>query len=229
MPFSFQVRTNFQLPSSETDRLVRDAGIVIGGGIDFGNNITDLTPPRNVDMCAGSNDLRELLNETFDVGLGNFQTKWRVLINDLIIGGEFDTFEGERETVLSGLAHVRHEASVGSTTTTTSSSSTAVAISGLSFTTTRPGRYFITWSGTIGNSGAGNDTFTSIYVGGSLVTNTERKSDSLVNNYRVIHTSDTFSNFISGGQVIEVRWRRTAGTMTAEHRRLDVFHLGFRF
>jgi len=221
MAFDFTITATTGL--AESDRLIRDIGAIIPG---TGGQTLSFTHPRLVAAFCASADLRDVLRETFNPG-GGAVVKWALSINTALIGTNTAKTQvpgEELDTVLNGLVRPAGE-DFGASSNTTSGSTTDVAISSLS-TTLGPGKFLITWSGTVGNSGANNDTFTSIYSNGAQQANTERKSDTLVTNYRVIHSAACFLD-LTAAVTVEIRWRTTGGTMTAERRQMSTFFLGY--
>ena len=108
------------------------------------------------------------------------------------------------------------------TATTTTTSATDVQISGMTLTP-GAGDYLVDFSSSMKDSSAG-DVYFSIYVNGVQVAHSER--------YYYVEASFTASSlpvathaYVSGvgaGQVIEVKWRRSAGTVSALQRTLTV-------
>lgn len=113
------------------------------------------------------------------------------------------------------------EASVATTTTTTSATDVLMN----SMTITPPaGTYLAMFSSTLESSNNSSTIFASIYAGGVKNNNSERFTQPRVNAFldipNVLSTQAEVT--VNGAQAIEVRWRRTAGTATANARSLNL-------
>jgi len=112
--------------------------------------------------------------------------------------------------------------SASSTAAATTTSSTDVVMDGMTVTP-GAGDYLVAFSTTVGSSSVGT-IYASIYVNGVKQAHTERQQyqeGSIVGSYEPMMTYGHVT--VGAGQTVDIRWRRTAGTATAQARTLNLY------
>jgi len=206
------IRTN---ASQATDVLIKDIGLVIPSG----GAVQTFTRRFELKQIIQSKDLVTLAT---DQAFGaNSST--------LIIGNgnaDLPVNSGNPIDQLSFLAGGLSFLSSTATNTITTTSGTDTLMTNMSITVPTIGIYRAFFTATIGNRGQGNSTFCTFYYSGSQDFQSERQIGAIGdNNFRGIISMAGGSNLSAGG-TIEVRWRRSAGTATAEQRSLFVVWAG---
>lgn len=205
------IRTNV---SQATNVLIKDIGLIIPSG----GAVQTFTRRFELKQLIQSKDLVTLAT---DQAFGaNSST--------LIIGNgnaDLPVNSGNPIDQLSFLAGGLSFLSVTATNTITTTSSTDVLMTNMSITVPVIGTYQAFFSATVGNSGAGNSTFCTFYFDTSQDFQGERQLASIQNNYRGIISMVSGGIMPAGGSV-QVRWRRSNGTATAEQRSLFVVWAG---
>jgi len=111
-----------------------------------------------------------------------------------------------------------------STASATTTSTSFVAMTGMTITTPAAGTYLVNFSTSTVNSGNSADrNYFALYVGGSIVSHTERRVGISGGAYVPAVISAIVS--VDGSQNIEVRWRVTAGTGTVQQRTLSAVRI----
>lgn len=103
-------------------------------------------------------------------------------------------------------------------TTTTTTSATDVLMSGMT-TTPGAGNYMVWFSGDVSNGSNNTDVYTSLYVGGTQVSGSERyyrRGNQTISNSFASMARVT----VNGAQAIEGRWRTSGGTASCINRQL---------
>lgn len=103
-------------------------------------------------------------------------------------------------------------------TATTTTSATDVLMSGMT-TTPAAGNYMVWFSGDVSNGTNNTDVYTSIYVGGTQVSGSERyyrRGNQTISNSFASMARVT----VNGAQAIEGRWRTSGGTASCLNRQL---------
>lgn len=195
--------------SQATDVFIRDCGIVVPAS---GAAVLTFTDMATIEAIRNSNDILPYITD--DIGGGN---------TALIITDGTATWSAVGST--NGRKFLQAELTPtnttnSQTTSSTTSSASYVQLPSTDISLTVKGYYLVRFSGTIGNSGAGNDTFISLFVDGVQDTGTERKADNLAANFRVVMS--TMANIFvnTPPAAAEIRWRTTAGTATCEVRKI---------
>lgn len=114
--------------------------------------------------------------------------------------------------------------SQASDTTITTTSATDILATGMELTPDA-GTYLVIFSSTLSCSGNNNSVFASIYVDGTQVIGSERGIIALPSNDGASFCCCAVVT-VSGGQTIEGRWRRTAGTASMYERSLVLVRVG---
>ena len=195
--------------SQGSDVLVRDIGLIVPAS---GATTLTFTDASNIDDIRGSDDLRTLVSDaafgagqsTLQVGDGtNFYTT---------LGVEFLNMD----MPIFGLA------TASDTQTTTSA--TYVAIPNMSISGLAPGRYYLHFTATLGNSGATNQVDVQFYDNGVALTASAKTVDTLAANYRVIMSSSLVTT--STTVIFTARWQTSGGTATIINRGFVALWLG---
>lgn len=195
--------------SQATDVLVKDIGLLIPSG----GAVQTFTRRFDLKQIIQSKDLVTLAT---DQAFGANQST--LIINngvaDLPVNG------GNPIDQLSFLAGGLSFMSSIATDTVTTTSSSDVLLPDMSITVPVIGTYRAFFSATLGNSGQGNSTFCTFYFNNGQDFQSERRLAAIGdNNYRGIISMSGGGSLLAGTSV-EVRWRRSAGTATAEQRSL---------
>lgn len=200
-------------PDQLTPVLVRDLGLIIPTGA-----VQTFTSRSECDMIRQSKDLLTLAYDlAFFDPMDFFNST--LIVNSIPDGQSSNPFLGL--TILGGPFGGLYGASDSNTTTTTSSTYTSIL--SMQATGVIAGHYAILFTASIGNSGATNDTFVSVFVDGVQRTATERKTDTIANGYRVVTTIVWEETVTGSNQTIEIRWRTTGGTATCDRRGFTMF------
>lgn len=195
-------------PDQLTPVLIDDLGLVIPTGA-----VQTFTRRFECDMIRQSKDLLTLCTDLA------FFDPMSFFNSTLIVNSIFDGQSSSPFLMLANLTGPfggMYGASDSNQTTTTSTS--YVLLQSMQATGVIAGHYLIIFTTTIGNSGATNDTFVSLFVDGVQRTATERKTDTIANGYRVVNTIVWEETVTGNNQTIEVRWRTTGGTATSVRR-----------
>lgn len=128
--------------------------------------------------------------------------------------------------VQTAIEEIRPNATeVSATSDTTTTSSTDVLMTTMTLTPVA-GKYFVSFSTTVDHSAQSVDVVVSIYVGGSLKTDSVR---SVVPRFNGIGANSLSPSVctngivtVNGTQAIEIRWKVASGTGTAHQRTLDI-------
>jgi len=195
-------------PDQLTPVLINDLGLLIPTGA-----VQTFTRRFECDMLRQSKDLVTL---AFDLA---FFDPMSFFNSTLIVNNIFDAQSSNPLFLLANLGGPfggLYGASDSNQTTTTSTTYTSLL--SMQATGVIAGHYLIIFTATIGNSGANNDTFVSVFVDGNQRTDTERKTDTINNGYRVVTTIVWEETVTGNNQTIEIRWRTTGGTATCVRR-----------
>lgn len=204
------VETN---PEQLTPVLVNDLGLIIPTGA-----VQTFTRRFECDMLRQSKDLMTLAYDLAFFDPMNFFNS-TLIVNSIPDAQSSNPFLGL--TTLGGPFGGLYGASDSNTTTTTSTTYTSLL--SMQATGVVAGHYAIVFTATIGNSGATNDTFVSLFVDGVQVSATERKTDTIANGYRVVTTVIWEETVTGNNQTVEIRWRTTGGTATCDRRGFTLF------
>lgn len=201
--------------SQATDVLIKDIGLLIPAG----GAVQTFTRRFELKQIIQSKDLVTLAT---DQAFGANQSTLIIsnAVEDLPVNG------GNPIDQLSFLAGGLSFLNSVATDTVTTTSGTDVLIPNMSITAPVIGTYYAFFSATLGNSGQGNSTFCTFYFNNGQDFQSERRLAAIGdNNYRGIISMYGGTN-LPAGATIEVRWRRSAGTATAEQRSLFVVWSG---
>lgn len=109
--------------------------------------------------------------------------------------------------------------SVGTTTTTTT---TYILQTGMQITNVPAGTYLVGYGTSLTHNIQERDIFTSIYIGGVAVTNSEMNWRRGNKPLRATHNYANFPITLNTTSTVEIRWRTTSGTATSTNRYLTL-------
>jgi hypothetical protein len=123
-------------------------------------------------------------------------------------------WQGDTQPVAVGGAVVTtlHTNATGNITTT---STTAVLMTGMQFTNVPSGTYLVSFGTSLSHSTSTVPITTSIYAGGALVANSELTFQRGTQAVTANHGYSNFRITLATAQDVEIRWRTTSGTATA--------------
>jgi len=189
----------------------------MSGNLDMGGN--SISNVLNVDgVDVSSHAARHLPNGADALTTGTPSSTGSA--NSAGVANAFARQDHVHNTVL-----VNQQATATANTTTTST--TDVLLNSMSITASESGTYLVQCSTSVTHGSNNAITTISIYANGVLVAGSQRAVIARVANNNYQHLLGTFAIVtVAAGQVIDARWRTTAGTATAQVRSINIIRLG---
>jgi pectin methylesterase-like acyl-CoA thioesterase len=189
----------------------------MSGSLDMGgNSITNVNLVDGVDVSAHAS--RHLPNGVDPLSTGIPSSTGSQ--NQIGIANAFARQDHIHNTVIAN-----QEASATANTTTTST--TDVTLNSMSITAGVAGTYLVNCSTSVTHGTNGAVTTLSIYANGVQNASSSRAVIARAGNNNFQHMLGTFAIVtVTAGQVIDARWRTSAGTATAQVRSINILRIG---
>jgi hypothetical protein len=109
----------------------------------------------------------------------------------------------------------------------TTTSTTDVLMTSLQFTNVPAGSYFANFGTSLSHGSINAEGFTSVYVGGVQVTDSERSwlRGGGQGNIRTTHDLSGFPITLTTTATVEIRWRTSTGTLTSTNRHFSLLRV----